>query len=119
MVKRGVLDGGYGTAGQSPEGFEVNRLLVHLHQEGVEEVLVAEFIGGVLFDVRRHIVVNGFQRVGIRAIDIGKLGILLPKIRFENFSRGEEAQDSGVAFGNPQRFVLFSGVGQCGFEGQE
>src|SRR6185503_7559225 len=94
------LDRGNRTARQSAERFQVHRLLVHFDQERVQEILMAEFVRRVLRDVSGHVIVNGFQGVGERPVQIGELRILLPKVRLQDFRGGEESQDGCVTFAN-------------------
>ena len=96
----------YGTARQGAERLQIDRFFVHLHQERVQEILVAEFIIGVLRDVGGHVVVDSLQGVGVRAVHVRELVVLLPQISLEYFGGCEEAQNVRIAFGDAELPLL-------------
>ena len=80
-------------------------MFAHFDKECVEELLVTEFVVGVLLDILGIFIFNDFEGFSIRAVDIGEFRVLLPEIRFEDFCRGQESQDSGIALRDRSRFI--------------
>ena len=86
-------------ARQRAELFEVDRLLAHFDQEGVEKILMAELVGGVLGDVGGHVLVDVLQGVPVWPFEVCEFSILLPEISLQDFCRGQESQDSRISVG--------------------
>src|SRR6266436_6674101 len=57
---------------------------------------MTEFVRGILVDVGRHIIVNDFQRSGVRTVRIDEVRVLLPKIGFQNFRCGKKSQNGCI-----------------------
>src|SRR5579863_8266483 len=67
----GLVGAGGLTAGESAEGFEADRRRTLRDQIGVQEVLVREFIVGVVFDVLCHVAVELSDGVGVESVTAG------------------------------------------------
>ena len=59
---------------------------------------MAQLIIGVILNVLIHVFVEHRERPCERRVAIGELGVLLPQILLEQLSRGQEPQDSYVAW---------------------
>src|SRR6266404_5332352 len=60
---------------------------------------MAEFVPGVLVDIRGHVAVEHPQRLLKGLITQRKFVVLLPQVGFEDFHRRKKPQDSGVSGG--------------------
>jgi hypothetical protein len=67
----------------------------------VEEVTVGKLVTGILVKVGRHVSVQDLQGLLVGGIAQSQLGVLLPKVGLDVFNGRQEAQDGGIAVGDP------------------
>ena len=88
------------TARQGAKRIQIDTSLAFGVEICIEEINVALFIVGIVGDILRLVAIENFKRTyvaGRRRIDSSEFGVLLPKVRLDNFCGSEESQDGRVS----------------------